>query len=365
MNIAILTELFSPSVGGQEVRYAEISRALTARGHSVHVYCIQDIPGSKAEETDHGAVIHRYPEAYDYRQPILRVLRRSPLAVLRYALWCRDIDPGAFDFVIFNQWPLAHIFMAPRSIRSKAAIDWCEYRSGRLFDLLQRYLPRMVSANITNSPGLKRALQEHSCRTFEVIPSGIFPDRYRCAPAAERKGILYLGRIEDHKNLPLMLSSYESLLSKGYNGRLRIAGSGPAFSKLQQIVATSRVAGSVDLMGFVTEEQKIELLASSEIFLVTSRREGFPRAIAEAMASGLPVVTVDYPGNGAQDVVRQYEIGQVTEPVAARVAEGTMAVMGEWEKYSNACFSASRFLDWAVLIDKLLQIGIACQLHRE
>ncbi|MFZ0706545.1 MAG: glycosyltransferase family 4 protein [Candidatus Korobacteraceae bacterium] len=361
MKIAILTELFLPSVGGQEVRYAEISQVLTAHGHSVEVYCIHTDRGSEAEGIIDGAVVHRHPQAYGYLQPILRILRRRPLAVLRFALRCRSIDPKAFDCFVFNQWPIAHIFMAPRAMRAKAFIDWCEYRDGLTFGFLQKHLPRLTAANVANSIALQRDLQVCSGQRFEVLPSGIFPDRYHCAPAREREGILYLGRIEEHKNLPLMLSSYKSLLSRGYGGRLRIAGGGPALSKLQKLVKASNIAERVDLLGFVTEERKIELLASSEVFLVTSRREGFPRAIAEAMASGLPVVTVDYPENGAKDVVRQYGIGVVTDPAPSKVAEGVLRVMAEWEMYSRTGVSASRSLDWEVLIDKLLQIADGCQ----
>ncbi len=337
-----------------------MSKALTARGHSVHVYCIRSFPGSKAEEIVDGIFIHRHPKAYGYQQPVLSVLRRSPFAILKYALWCRSIDPKAFDCFIFNQWPIAHILMAPRSMRAKAVIDWCEYRDGALFSFLQKYLPRLASHNMANSVGLQYKLQVHSEYTFEVLPSGIFPAQYRTAPQGERSGILYLGRIEEHKNLQLMLMSYELLRSKGYQGRLRIVGDGPALPRLREIVKTSKIAGYVDLMGFVAEEQKLETLASSEIFLLTSRREGFPRAIAEAMASGLPVVTVDYPENGAGDIVRQYGIGTVTIPNPANVAEGVMAVMAEWEKYSKACILASRSLDWEVLVAKLLQIAAAC-----
>ena len=357
MKIAILTELFPPSIGGQEVRYAEISKALTARGHSVHVYCIQSVPGTKAEEVVDRTVIHRHPEAYGYQQPLLSVLRRSPSTVLKYALWCRSIDPEAFDCFIFNQWPIAHILLAPRSMRARSVIDWCEYRDGILFGLFQRYVPRLVSSNMANSVTLQHKLQARSGCNFEVLPSGVFPAQFRATPHAKRKGILYLGRIEEHKNLPLMLMSYELLRSKGYQGRLRIVGSGPALSKLQQIVKSSKLVDDVDVLGFVTEDQKTELMASSEIFLLTSRREGFPRAIAEAMASGLPIVTVDYPGNGARDVVQQYGIGKVTDPDPEQVAGGVLAVMEGWETYSKACLSGSRSLDWEVLVDKLLHLA--------
>ncbi len=336
---------------------------MTARGHSVDVYCIQNSPGTKELETVEGAVVHRYPQCYGYQEPFLKILRRSPIAVLKYALWCRRIDPDDFDCFIFNQWPIAHILLAPASIRGKAIIDWCEYRNGALFGILQKYLPRLSANNIANSVALKYALEARSGRNFEVLPSGVFLARYRTAPASKRSGILYVGRIEEHKNLPLMLSAHEYLRSKGYDGRLRIAGSGPALPKLQKIVAASKSANSVDLLGFVSEEQKIELMASSDVMLLTSRREGFPRVIAEAMASGLPVVTVDYPRNGAADVVRQYGIGEVTKPEPARVADGVLAVMAEWEKYSAASIKASQSMDWEVLITKLLQIASLDQVN--
>lgn len=344
-------------MGGQEVRYAEISKALTAHGHSVHVYCVQNVSGTSAEEIVDGTMVHRYPEAYRYRQPLLRKLRRSPTAVLKYALWCSRIDAVTFDCFVFNQWPLAHVLLAPRRIRDKAVIDWCEYRKGTLIGSFQKYLPRLAAANITNSVALRNAFQSGSGRDFDVLPSGVFTARYRTTPAPERQGILYVGRIEEHKNLELTVSAYDSLLGRGYTGRLRIAGSGPALPALQKIINASRVADNIDLLGAVSEEQKIQLLATSQILLLTSRREGFPRILTEAMASGLPIVSVNYPENGARDIVRQYRIGGVTDPDPGEVAEGVLAVLSDWETYSHACLRASRSLDWGFLIDRLIQIA--------
>jgi glycosyltransferase involved in cell wall biosynthesis len=357
LKIAILTELFPPSVGGQEIRFAEISRVLTRYGHSVHIFCIQNIPGTPSEEVLENVVIHRYPEAYDYQQPAFEWTRRRPFVVLSYALRCRRIDPSSFDLFIFNQWPLAHILLARPATRAKSVIDWCEFRSGPLFAFLQTNLPRLVYRNLANSMALKEQLEVCSGRNFDYLPSGIYSERYRCAPAERRQGILYLGRLAEHKNLPLVVSSYECLVCKGYRGRLRIAGSGPALSNLQRIVEASTVADKVDLMGFVEEEQKIELLAASEVLLLASRREGFPRAVAEAMASGLPTVTANYPENGTKDVVRQYGIGKIAEPTPEALAEGVLGALADWSLYSRCCLSASMSLDWEVLVGKLLQIA--------
>ncbi len=356
MRIAILTELFPPSVGGQEIRFAGMAEVLTRRGHSVEVFCNRNIPGSEANEVLGNLIIHRHPTAYDYQQPVLKWLRRRPYPLFRYAAWCRNIDSEAFDFFIFNQWPLAHVLLAPRAIRCKAVIDWCEFRKGALFALLQRYFPRLVFKNMANTVALKEQMETLSGRSFEYLPSGIDLQRYRCAPVGQRDGLLYLGRLTEHKNLPLVLTSYKCLLRKGYTGRLRIAGSGPVTSKLHEIVRRLDIGSKVDILGHVTEEEKIELLSSSQVLILSSWREGFPRVIAEAMASGLPVVTTDYPENGAKGVVRQYGIGRVTEPSADKVSDGVLRVLEAWDSYSRAGLLASKSLDWEVLIDQLLQM---------
>jgi len=360
MRIAILTELFPPSIGGQEIRFAELAQALVQRGHSVEVFCIQNVPGTPQEETVTNVKIHRFPEAFNYQSPTLGQLRRRLLPLLRYALWCRDI-PGDFDFVVFNEWPLVHVMLARPSIRSKAAVDWCESRDGMLFSLVQRYLPRMVRKNIANTAALKAKLQTASGCPFEFLPSGIFPERYRSARRSERNGILYLGRVTEHKNVPLLLSAFEALIGKGYTGPLRIAGSGPLLLMLHEWVRASTVANKIEVLGSVDEGAKQQLLANSEVLLLTSRREGFPRVVAEAMASGLPVVTADYAENGAKELVSQYGIGQVAVSAADAVSDAILHVLDKWDRYSIACIAASKSLNWETLVEDFLKIAKSVQ----
>ena len=356
MRIAIFTELFPPSIGGQEIRFAGIADELARRGHSVEVFCNRNVPGSETSEVHGNLTIHRHPTAYDYQRPALKWLRRRPYPLLRYAVWCRGIDSNAFDFFIFNQWPLAHVLLAPRAIRCKAIIDWCEFRRGALFALLQKYFPRMVFKNVANTIALKARMESLSGRPFEYLPSGINLQQYKCASAAQREGLLYLGRITEHKNLLLVLASYEHLLNKGYTGRLRIAGNGPYLDDLRKAAKGLKLSDRVDILGQISEDEKVALLSNSQVLVLTSRREGFPRVIAEAMASGLPVVTTDYPENGATEVVRQYGIGLVTAPSADEVGNGILHVLHTWDSYSQAGLSASKSLDWEVLVDKLLQM---------
>jgi glycosyltransferase involved in cell wall biosynthesis len=357
VKIAIITELFLPSIGGQELRLAELAEVLTGLGHSVDVFCIQNMPETESEEVRGEIRIHRRPRDPNYQQPGFKWFRRRPFSVLAYALWCRQIDPSSFDFFILNEWPLAHIALARRELRSKAVIDWCEFRNGTLFWLIQKYVPRLTARNMANSVSVKCKLEGISGCHFELFPSGVVLRHYRNLPAPQRQGIVYVGRVTKHKDLELLLSSYESLVAKGYRGRLRIAGSGPALGSLRESVQASSVTRQVDILGAINEQTKIDLLATSELLVLTSRREGFPRIVAEAMASGLPVITADYPENGAKEIVMEYGIGKVTMPTAEALTDGMLCVMKDWNSYSSACRLAAQSLDWDVLVPRLLQIA--------
>ena len=96
-----------------------------------------------------------------------------------------------------------------------------------------------------------------------------------------------------------------------------------------------------------SEAQKISLLSHAAVLGMPSRREGFPRVITEAMASGLPVVTAGFPGNGGQEVVAQYGVGPVCGTRPADFAEALLAADAQWEAFSQAGLAAAQTLDWS------------------
>ena len=90
------------------------------------------------------------------------------------------------------------------------------------------------------------------------------------------------------------------------------------------------------MLGSVDEDTKIELLSRAAVLGMPSRREGFPRVITEAMASGLPIVTARFPENGATDVVAQYGSGVVCGTDPAEFAGALLAAEAGWEGFSHA-----------------------------
>jgi len=277
--------------------------------------------------------------------------------MLRYAWWCRKQAQQGFDVCIFNQWPLLHVAMATSEVRKRAVVDWCEIRSGKLFNVIQQCLPRLTEKNIAVSLAVKKHLERVSGKPFAYVPSGIISGRYETRPRRERSGLLYIGRIAIHKNLPLLMAAHEQLCLSGDLGPLKIAGGGAALDEIRRLREQSPFSRYVQVLGFVSEEQKIRLLSEAELLVVPSKREGFPRVVAEAMASGLPVVTTDFEENGTKDVVQHYGVGVVKGSDPSLLAEGIRTARAQWEHYSQAGIAARRSLDWEVVVDDLLAVA--------
>lgn len=355
MKIGIFTELYPPHIGGQEVRYAELAASLLQLGHSVDVYCVRHSADVPEHEVASGVSVFRFPLAENYKRPWIKSLKRAAIPLLRYALWVRQEATAAkYDLMLFNQWPLAHIILANKSARARTVLDWCEVRNGRLDRACMKWLPRLSRRNIAVSEAVASAVAEMSGRHVECIHSGVWLSKYRCDKKEQRSGLVYLGRITEHKNLGLLLEAFELTKDAGYPGELTIAGTGPAMESLTLAATSSRYCDSIQFLGFIDDATKIDLLARSEALVIPSRREGFPRVVAEAMASGLPVVTVDFPENGTKTIVQDYGIGKVAQPTATALASAIAEVLRDWDKHSQCCLRHRRELDWSTLVNKLL-----------
>jgi glycosyltransferase involved in cell wall biosynthesis len=362
MRLAFVTELYAPSVGGQETRFRSLAEALVGAGHEVEVLCIGHRRDLAPIEVIGGVTVRRHPLVDGYHDsrfgPMSSVVRLATVR-LPFAWWTRrTLTSGGFDAILYNQYPIVHVLLAPRAARRRAAVDWCEVREGMVHGLSRRILPRMVAANLCVNEAAAAAVQADSGRPVTYLPSGVWADAYGCRPRAERRGVLYLGRLFDNKDLPLLVRGWHRYRQRGGTEPLVVAGDGPARAQLEEAVAAlpGSMRGEVSLLGAVDELRKVELLASSALLAITSNREGFPNVVAEATAARLPVATVDAPRNGTASVVRRYEIGAVGSPDPDGVADAIDQTLARWAEFSAAAGRAATTLGWPQLADELLAV---------
>lgn len=118
--------------------------------------------------------------------------------------------------------------------------------------------------------------------------------------ALDSKVIIAVGRLENQKGFDLLIDAYSKTSSKQNNWVLKIYGEGNEKEKLQKQIADSNIQ-NIFLMGH-SEDIKSEMLHSS-IFVMSSRFEGFPMVLGEAMECGLPCISFDCP-NGPSDLIQ-------------------------------------------------------------
>ncbi len=148
----------------------------------------------------------------------------------------------------------------------------------------------------------------------EVVSNGIDYASYSSiehVPGSERH-LLYLGRLSAEKR-PQDLLDLMRRLPAEY--RLTIAGAGPLAHELAACLEREGLTGRVRLAGYVAEEEKRNLLASADVFVMPSPAELQSIATLEAMAAGCAVVAFDYASSAVPRLVEEAG-GGVVVPAA-------------------------------------------------
>jgi glycosyltransferase involved in cell wall biosynthesis len=136
-------------------------------------------------------------------------------------------------------------------------------------------------------------------RRTRVIPNPVVVETPLPAPRDDdRVTIMALGRLNRIKGFDLLIRAFAQLHARCANTRLRIVGEGPDRSPLEAIVAELGVGDAVELPGHVNDTSSA--LLAADIFVLSSRVEGFPNALCEAMALGRPVVAFDCPSGPSE-----------------------------------------------------------------
>ena len=108
----------------------------------------------------------------------------------------------------------------------------------------------------------------------------------------DNKILLFLGRLAFEKRVDLLIEAFIKLKPKEHQYSLIIAGDGPV-EVVNQLKCLAEQVPNIHFTGFILGEMKSNLLASCDVFCSPSPYETFGRTLVEAMASGIPVVTVD------------------------------------------------------------------------
>jgi GalNAc-alpha-(1->4)-GalNAc-alpha-(1->3)-diNAcBac-PP-undecaprenol alpha-1,4-N-acetyl-D-galactosaminyltransferase len=140
-----------------------------------------------------------------------------------------------------------------------------------------------------------------------VIPNPVqaVPARARAGSPAEenRKSriVIAMGRLSQEKGFDLLLQAFSRIAVRNPNWRLKVLGDGPLRGELQAQAAELGLGVRIEFPG-ATSDPYPEL-AGADLFVFSSRFEGFGNALCEAMACGLPVISFDC-DSGPREIIR-------------------------------------------------------------
>ncbi len=171
-----------------------------------------------------------------------------------------------------------------------------------------------------------------------VIPNPIaadaIPPRYE---GERRKTVVGVGRLDTQKNFKMLISAFSKLPEQFADYTLEIYGGGWQEKELQAHVEALGLQGRAHLMG--VKKGVMHYISDAALYVMSSDFEGFPNALVEAMATGLPVISTDFSTGVARDLIG--EKNGIVIPVgdeAALVEAMTKMLSDEsrWEDMSRA-----------------------------
>jgi glycosyltransferase involved in cell wall biosynthesis len=243
------------------------------------------------------------------------------------------------DLVIPTKFP-SYLVRHPRKVA------WLFHQHREAYDL---YGTEFCS--FTDSPGDQQVLQAiHSmdgaalgeCRSVFTISRNVadrlsrynglpgtplYPPphhlgRYRCEGYGDY--LFYAGRLDRLKRLDLAIDAMRRVRS---GARLRIAGAGPLEAELRKQVEGLGVGDRVELLGFVSADELLDLYANCRGALYVPLNEDYGYVTVEAMMSRKPVITTT-DGGGTLEFVSDGETGLVAAPEPEALASAIDAL---WE----------------------------------
>ena len=135
-------------------------------------------------------------------------------------------------------------------------------------------------------------------RKIAVNPCGIDLDYFQNIKAKKVKNqVCFIARLVPSKGIFDLPEIWQKVLTKVPAAKLKIIGGGSAKikDKLWSEFESRGLSDSVDILGFLPNDQAYKILKESSLFLFPSHEEGFGIVIAEAFAAGVPVAAWDLP----------------------------------------------------------------------
>lgn len=280
-------------------------------------------------------------------------------------------NPGAYDLVV--GFDIDGFYLARRLAGSQRRPYICSVKGVIAEELLhERGLVRATFVRLARLEGSNARRAERVVSTSQycreriafhydvpaqrigIVPEGIDVTTWSAALAAvpprrdPRPTILCVARQYPRKHVADLLRAFALIEQRAPLARLRIVGDGPEHANLVQLAQTLGLAGRVDFLGGLPDDEVKREYAHSDIFALPSVQEGFGIVFLEAMAAGLPVVSTT--AAAIPETVRHGQTGVLVPPGDVHAIAGALLLLlNDPElraRYARSAREAVAAYDW-------------------
>jgi glycosyltransferase involved in cell wall biosynthesis len=239
-------------------------------------------------------------------QALLHSVVNNVRRVVRLRKFVRDERPERILSFIDSTNVLALIAAAGTGIAVVVAerVDPAHHAIPRAWKLLRYLAYRRAAAICVQTRSIAAHFPASWRRRIVIIPNPFpsVPAQAETSRAQDaRRTIVAMGRLERQKGFDLLIRAFASVAMVRPEWDLLILGEGSERAALETQIAQAGLSSRVTMPG--QRPEPLGALQSSDLFVLSSRYEGFPNALCEAMACGLPVISFDCP-SGPADIVR-------------------------------------------------------------
>ncbi|MBS7639806.1 MAG: glycosyltransferase family 4 protein [Candidatus Bathyarchaeia archaeon] len=312
MNICMITWEYPPRIVGGIARHCSgLAGALAKLGHSVHIVTL-DFPGAPSYEEIEGVRIYRTPIELGHPNFIVWTLIFNHFIEKRVAMLSRDVK---FDILHAHDW-----LVAPASIASKhylrlplvSTIHSTEVGRSHglhnpdsyLIDGVEWWLTYESKRIIVTSNAMKREVEDHfhlPSEKIDIIPNAIDASKYnipvdrgnvkrRFGIDPSERIVLFVGRLVPQKGVEYLIMAAPKIVERHPEARIVIVGDGWSKDYLLSLAASTGCQHKITFLGFISDQDLIEIMLSSDVLVVPSIYEPFGIVALEGMAAGIPIV---------------------------------------------------------------------------
>jgi len=364
MKIAFVYDVIYPYIkGGAEKRVREFAVRLSARGHDVHIIGMKYWEGPDSLRKD-GVTLHGIcmPQAlYAEGRRTIREAVRFSLSLIPFLV--RE----EFDIIDCQQFPYFPCFPVKIvSVMHKKPLIitwhevwgdyWYEYLGwkGALGKMIERLVSGITSDNIAVSRTTAKKLRHLGVhQEIRVIPNGIDSKQLKfVSPSPVSSDIIFVGRLIKEKHVDVLVRAFFLLLQESPDHTLLILGDGPEREAVRSLVRGLEIENRVLFKSFTdSHDEVISLMKSSHVCVIPSTREGFGIAALEALACGLPVVTVEHPDNAIDELILE-NTGFLCPLSPKDLAASIRTALIRYPEMKGACGSLAESYDWELIVTR-------------